>query len=400
MMKNDRSYWLETMLKIATPVLSILAEGNLKKEMPIECKAEKQVRERFTYLEALGRTLCGIAPWLDCQGLSKEEEQKRHYYAALVRKAIDKAIDPTSPDLMNFSKGSQPIVDAAFLSHGLLRAPVELLEKMEPRIRKNLADRLKEVRTQKPGYNNFLLFSAMIEAALYKLGEWWDPMRVDYAIRTHETWYKGDGVYSDGPEYCWNYYNSFVIQPMYIDILKVFGPLEPDWMQYISAANKRAVRYAAIQERLINPDGSFPPVGRSLAYRFGAFQHLAQMALQHTLPENLPPNQVRSGLTAVLKRVMVDGTFDEKGWLRIGFCGAQPGIGEVYISTGSLYLCMAVFLPLGLPPEDPFWTGETIDWTSKRMWSGLPCNIDEALHFSNHRTIYDHDDYLAHGGQH
>jgi hypothetical protein len=399
-MSDDRAYWLETMLKIADPVVHALAEGRLKEDMPVECKAEQATRMRFTHLEALGRTLCGLAPWLDCGGLGGEEEARRVYYADLVRKALDKATDPASPDVMNFSEGIQPICDAAFLSHGLLRAPAELIDKLEPRVKKNLLDRLLEVRTRKPSYSNFLLFGAMLEAAIYKLGGRWDPMRVDYAIRTHETWYKGDGVYSDGVEYCWNYYNSFVIQPMYVDVLKTLGSLDPDWSQYVPAVERRARRYAAIQERLINPDGSFPPVGRSLAYRFGAFQHLAQMALQHTLPEGLWPSQVRSGLTAVIKRVMAPGTFDEKGWLRIGFCGAQPGAGEVYISTGSLYLCMAVFLPLGLAPEDDFWAGEAMDWTSRRMWSGGPCGIDEALHFSNHKTILDHDEYLAHGGRH
>ncbi|MDR1932751.1 MAG: DUF2264 domain-containing protein [Spirochaetales bacterium] len=399
-MSDERSYWLETMLKIADPVISALAEGRLKKDMPVECKAERQTREKFTYLEALGRTLCGFAPWLDCKGLSREEEEKRVRYADLTRKAIDNATNPASADVMNFSEGIQPICDAAFFAHGLLRAPVELMEKLEPRVKKNIIDRLIEVRSRKPGYNNFLLFAAMIEAAIYKLGGIWDPMRVDYAIRTHETWYKGDGVYSDGPEYCWNYYNSFVIQPMYVDILALFGPVDPDWEQYIPAAHKRAKRYAAIQERLINPDGSFPPVGRSLAYRFGAFQHLSQMALQHSLPDVITPAQVRSGLTAMIKRVMAADTFDAKGWLRIGFCGAQPGVGEVYISTGSLYLCMAVFLPLGLPPQDDFWASPAMDWTSRRMWSGGACDIDEALHFTKHKTIYDHDTYLAHGGQH
>lgn len=399
-MNNVRSYWLETMLKIADPVLRNLAEGKLRATMPVECKAERDTRVKFTYLEALGRTMCGIAPWLDCQNLTGSEEELRQFYAETCRKAIDMATDPASPDVMNFAQGSQPIVDAAFLAHGLLRAPAELIEKLDSRVKNNLADRLTEVRSNKPGYNNFLLFSAIIEASLYKLGRWWDPMRVDYAIRTHEAWYKGDGVYSDGPEYCWNYYNSFVIQPMYLDLLKVFAPLDPDWAQYVPNVEKRAKRYAVIQERLINPDGSFPPVGRSLAYRFGAFQHLAQMALQHKLPDELPPNQVRSGLTAMIKRVMVDDTFDDNGWLKIGFCGAQPGIGEVYISTGSLYLCMAVFLPLGLSPDDDFWTGEATDWTSKRMWSGGVCNVDEALHFTNHKTIYDHDEYLLNGGQH
>ncbi len=369
--------------------------------MPVECKAEEATRRRFTYLEAFGRTLCGIAPWLNCTGLIGKEEELRQQYAETCRICLDKATNPESKDVMNFSSGSQPIVDAAFLAHGLIRAPEELINKLSPHVKRNLSQRLVEVRSLKPGYNNFLLFSAMIEAALMKLGEWWDPMRVDYALRTHETWYKGDGVYSDGPEYCWNYYNSFVIQPMLVDLIRIFGPHDKDWMAMEENIRIRARRYAAIQERLVNPDGSFPPVGRSLAYRFGAFQHLAQMALQNLLPDDLPPNQVRSALTAVIRRVMAGkGTFDQNGWLQIGLCGHQLGAGEVYISTGSLYLCMAVFLPLGLPPQDTFWAGEPLDWTSKRMWSGGMCEVDEALHFTNHKTIYDHDDYLAHGGKH
>lgn len=400
-MENCRKYWLDTMLKIADPVITALAEGRLKKDMPIECKAEKETRAHFTHLEAIGRTLCGIGPWLDCPNLTGEEEELRQKYAELCRQAIDKATDPESPDVMTFDYGIQPICDAAFFAHGMLRAKHELIEKLDPRVKKNLADRMKEIRGRKPGFNNFLLFSAMVEALLCELGEWWDPMRVDYALRQHEAWYAGDGVYNDGQEYCWNYYNSYVIQPMYVDLCEYFGPKDPDWSGFSTKVNKRATRYAAIQERLINPDGSFPPVGRSLAYRFGAFQHLSQMALEHRLPAELPPSQVRTGLTAVIERVMAGkNTFDENGWLTIGWCGHQPGVGEVYISTGSLYLCTAVFLALGLPPEDEFWAGPDIDWTSKRMWNGEPCEIDEALHFTNHKTIYDHDDYLAHGGKH
>lgn len=63
-----------------------------------------------------------------------------------------------------------------------------------------------------------LLFPAIIETFLYRIGEEWDPMRVDYAIRQHEQWYKGDGIYGGGPFFHWDYYNSFVIQPMILDI--------------------------------------------------------------------------------------------------------------------------------------------------------------------------------------
>ena len=73
------------------------------------------------------------------------------------------------------------------------------------------------------------------------------------------------------------------------------------------------------------------------------------------------------------------GTFDKNGWLQIGFAGHQPAIGESYISTGSLYLCSQAFIMLGLPPADPFWTGDDIPWTSKRIWAGEDSPVDQAL---------------------
>ena len=73
------------------------------------------------------------------------------------------------------------------------------------------------------------------------------------------------------------------------------------------------------------------------------------------------------------------GTFDANGWLQIGFCGHQPGVGETYISTGSVYLCAVGLLPLGLPSTDPFWSDPPQPWTSVRAWGGQPFPIDRAL---------------------
>jgi hypothetical protein len=56
-----------------------------------------------------------------------------------------------------------------------------------------------------------------------------------------------------------------------------------------------------------------------------------------------------------------------------------PEIAESYISTGSLYLCTAVFLPLGLPASDEFWSGAPADWTNKKAWSGKPVKVDHAI---------------------
>jgi hypothetical protein len=224
------------------------------------------------------------------------------------------------------------------------------------------------------------LFSATVEAGLARLGAWWDRVRVDYALRQHEQWYKGDGAYGDGAAFHWDYYNSFVIQPMLLDVLDACGGEVAAWKDFRTRIEARAKRYAAVQERLIAPDGTFPPIGRSIAYRFGALQVLAHMALRRALPDGVSPAQVRGALTAVIRRTTdAPGTFDAGGWLRIGFCGHQPGIGESYISTGSLYLCAVGLLPLGLPASDEFWTAPAQPWTSVRAWSGQPFPIDRAL---------------------
>lgn len=379
---NDRKYWVDTLIKISEPVLTALAEKKLKLTMPVECCPEGDAKDRsdFSHLEALGRTLLGLAPWLEVADAEAEEEELRKKFCILARKAIDSATDPASPDYVNFSHGFQPIVDAAFLCHAILRAPKELWEKLDERVKKNLIKELKATRSRKPFFCNWLLFSAMIETLLFKTGEDYDRMRIDYALKQHEQWYKGDGIYGDGPDFHWDYYNSFVIQPMLVDIILNVSKEDKEWDALRKNILKRAQRYAEVQERLISPEGTFPAIGRSIAYRFGAFQHLAQMCLQHNLPQNIEPSQVRCALTAVIKRMIeIPDTFDHNGWLKIGFCGSQPDVGETYISTGSLYLCTAVFLPLGLSPKSEFWKGEAKDWTSKKMWSGVNIKCDHAL---------------------
>ena len=388
---SDRAFWLTVLRHLAEPVLSNLASGTLKARMPVE-QAAGADRRSVTHLEALGRLLAGIAPWLELHrsesntmlatpgSTAASEQTLAAQYADLARRAIVRAVDPGSPDRMNFTRERQPLVDAAFLAQGLLRAPRTLADALDAGARRHLVTALESTRAIVPGFNNWLLFSAAVEAGLKRLGSGWDRVRIDYALRQHDQWYQGDGTYGDGPALHWDYYNSFVIHPMMLDVLDECQDEEPAWTELAVREFERARRYAAIQERLIGPDGSFPPIGRSIAYRFGAFHLLAQIALRRALPDGLAPAQARAALTAVIRRsIEAPGTFDDDGWLRIGFCGHQPGIGENYISTGSLYLCAAGLLPLGLPASDEFWSAPPQPWTSARAWSGQPFPIDHAL---------------------
>ena len=375
---NDRQYWLSVLQRVAEPVLTALSQGKLRERMPVECvKGQETDRRNYTYLEALGRLLTGIAPWLENGPADGAEGKLRARYADLARASLAHAVNPASPDFMNFNKGAQPVVDSAFLAQAVIRAPKELWEKLPAQTKAQLVQALQSSRTIQPGFNNWLLFSAMVEAFFCRVGADWDKMRVDYAIRQHEQWFKGDGIYGDGPQFHWDYY-SFVIQPMLLEILEVTAA-NKTWDNFRAPMLQRAQRYAAIQERLISPEGTFPAVGRSLTYRFGAFQLLALMALRKQLPAGVAPEQVRPAMTAVIRRLMeAPGTFDANGWLTIGFCGHQPFMGETYISTGSLYLCAAGLLPLGLPLADPFWSGAAKKWTSQRVYSGEDVRADHA----------------------
>ena len=58
-------YWVQTLTRIADPVLVNLSQGTLKKNMPFESLSDEPLRRSVSYLEAVGRTVCGIAPWLE-----------------------------------------------------------------------------------------------------------------------------------------------------------------------------------------------------------------------------------------------------------------------------------------------------------------------------------------------
>lgn len=384
-MNECRQYWVDMLTKLANPVLVNFKNRTLHKSLTIEAK--KDIREKYKGLEILGRTLAGLAPWLEKPAVSPCEEKIRCEYAVLAREAIDAATDKESPDYCVFGAEEkmydvQWLVDAAYLALAVIRAPKELCEKLPERVKKNLAECFRITRNIRPVYNNWILFSAMVEAGLYVMGEDYDAVRIDYALRQAEQWYTGDGFYKDGPSFTLDYYNSFVIHPMltvladkfsgsYAEVHGIYSPDEPVGQKMKDLIMKRFQRYARIQEMMISPDGSYPPVGRSLVYRCGAFQVLAQAALWEMLPEEVTPAMARCGLTKVIKKTLgAEGTFRADGWLNIGVCGHQPDISETYITTASLYMASLAFLPLGLDEKSPFWSmpDEPVTW--ERIYSG------------------------------
>ncbi|MFV0324040.1 MAG: DUF2264 domain-containing protein [Bacteroides xylanisolvens] len=381
---SDREYWVQTMIKMVEPIYTNLSQNTLRKNMPVETPDGMNtgnVRKEVTHLEALGRSFAGIAPWLNLPVDDTEEGKLRAKYINLVVKSISNAVNPDSPDYMPFDKPiSQKLVDAAYLAEGLLRSRNQVWGRLDTIAKQRLIKELKASRCFKPADKNWLMFSAAVEAALLEFTGECNMKPINYALQRHKEWYKGDGWYGDGRRLHLDYYNSFVIQPMLMDVLDVMKRHGIEGAEFYDIQLKRFVRHAEQLERIIGPDGTYPPIGRSIAYRLGAFQALAQVSLMKKLPKSIKPAQVRCALTQAMKRQLVEDTFDKDGWLTLGFCGHQPRLAEKYVSTGSLYMCTLVFLPLGLDATDEFWSGQPEEWTSRKIWSGdTKVGVDHAL---------------------
>ncbi len=387
--ESNRQYWSDLAYRIAEPVLRNMSKGELKKNMQVEVSPTWDGRNKdVTYMECFGRLMSGIAPWLSLPDDDTEEGKKRKQLREWALKSYTHAVEPDSPDYLLWRNEGQPLVDAAYIASSFLRAPKQLWEPLDDLTKERYIKEFQQLRRINPPYTNWLLFSAMVETFLMEAGAQYDMYRIHSAIRKIEEWYVGDGWYSDGEHFAFDYYNSYVIQPMYVQVLQVLADRkmrlrdkgEEAARQNLDKAIKRMQRYGIILERFISPEGTFPLFGRSMTYRLGVFQPLALLSWKENLPKELSEGQVRSGLTCVMKRMFSqDGNFNEKGFLQLGFAGHQPDLADWYTNNGSLYLTSEVFLPLGLPASHSFWASTAEDWTTKKAWRGESFPKDHAI---------------------
>lgn len=240
------------------------------------------------------------------------------------------------------------------------------------------------LRRYSPPYQNWVLFCAMEEAFLLKATGRCDEYRLRTGLYKVEEWYVGDGWYSDGPSFAFDYYNAYVIHTMYFECVEELVKARKHIIPYVDAYSRRRNakdrlpqilermrKYSIVLERFISPEGTYPVFGRSVPYRMAVFQPLALLAWRKELPKDLREGQVRAALDAVRKRMFSDErNFNKGGFLTLGFNGTLPDVSDRYTNNGSLYMTSLFLLPLGLDANDSFWTAGDEAWTSKKAWNG------------------------------
>ena len=380
----DRDYWVSLLMQMSEPVLSNMARGELQKNMRVEVSPTWDGRDkRVAYMECFGRLMAGIAPWLALPDDESHEGTQRRQMREWALKSYENAVNPDSPDYLCWGIEGQNLVDAAYIAESFLRGWDALWKPLQQNVKERYLKEFAKMRNIDPPYTNWLLFSSIIEGLIFKATAEdkalisvarGDEYRVNSACRKMEEWYVGDGWYSDGPEFAFNYYTSYVFHPMYLETLQAMVDAgynsRLDYQKYYERELRRTQKYSIILERFISPEGTFPVIGRSIPYRMAALQPLALVSWQDRLPEGLQRGQVRAALTKVMHR-MFDGKENfQDGFLTIGFCGKQPGIADWYTNNGSLYMTSLCFMPLGLPASHPFWTDAAQSWTQAKAWNG------------------------------
>jgi hypothetical protein len=327
------------------------------------------------YLECFARIFSSISPWESNPVLNR------------VLSSFDEMMQKF--DSLELFSHKQAIIECGYICYGFLLS--SNWKKLSDSAQSRFIRILRKVRLlHMPWHSrtNWLLFHTIIEVFFKFVGTEYNEEFINSSIITVNKWYCGDGFYNDGDrQFKMDYYNSYCIQPLFIEILKVMKD------ELLPVAIERCILYSEFLERIICEDGTYPPLGRSIVYRFGAFHLLSYCILNGHISKNHSYGQLQKALTTVIRKG-VKGIYED-GFLSLGFTGKQESIADSYSNVGSCYLACMIFLPLGLPPNHPFWSSEN-PFTQELAWNNKPFVkyiMDDKILEKNVAFILHGDDY-------
>jgi hypothetical protein len=317
--------------------------------------------------------------------------------------------DPASPEAWpRLADTPQARVEAASVAIALHESRAVLWDALDDGVRARVVDWLAEAvgRTDYPACN-WLWFQNVVEAFLRSVGGPWsaeDIARNDDAI---ESWYRGDGWYTDGPggtgrNYDWYAGWAMNFYPLWYCRMSPGHVDDATWTRH----RTRLRAYLDGVQHLYSPDG--PPMhqGRSLTYRHAALAPVWAGAVFDASP--LPPGRTRRLASGVLRH-FVSRTGDELQ--PIGWYGAFSPVRQPYSGAGSPYWSGKAFAGLVLPAGHPVWTDveEPLEVETRDVhvtlavpgWVVSGTRADGVVRMTNHGTDGHHDPddpgYARHG---
>ena len=171
---TDREVWTALLYRMAQPVLEPMSEGRLQQVMTYE-SGNLEVsptwdgrNKKVTYMEAFGRLMAGLAPWLSLPDDDTAEGKQRKQLREWALASYKNAVDPQSPDYLGWGSGGQTLVDAAYLVESFHRGYNALWVPLDTITKLRYIHELQQLHRYDPPYQNWFLFCGMEESFLLK----------------------------------------------------------------------------------------------------------------------------------------------------------------------------------------------------------------------------------------
>lgn len=269
-------------------------------------------------------------------------------------RGIKNGTDPRHPGYFGATAPrSQKVVEMAVYGYGLILAGDRLLSYFSAEEKANFLNWLKENIAVEVPDNNWNFFRVLVSVGLRKVGWEYDPALIRESLGRIESFYLGDGWYSDGKTQQRDYYISFA---MHFYGLLYAHAMQQEEPAYCDTLRRRALRFAKDFVTWFQADGQALPFGRSLTYRFAQTAFWSMCAFTGLRP--FSPGVMKGIILRNLRWWMRQPIFDNAGVLSIGYGYENLIMAEDYNSPGSPYWAMKTFVTLALDPQSEFWTCE------------------------------------------
>ncbi len=308
-------------------------------------------------MEAFARPLWGLIPFWSGGGEDAAFEE-------IYRNGIISGTDPDSNEYWgNCNSFDQRFVEMASLAYGLLFAPEKIWYPLTEKQKVDFAGWLYQINDKFVPESNWLFFRVLVNIALKKCGMKYDKEKLIIDLEKIESFYLGDGWYSDGVSTKdiphngqKDYYISFAIHFYSLIYATVMKDEDP---QRSKIFKERAYSFAYQFIYWFSETGEAVPYGRSMTYRFAQIAFWSMCMVADVKPFSV--GVIKGIIVRNLQYWLSDNRiFDNGHIMTIGYRYNQLTMSECYNAPGSPYWSMKAFAFMALPDGHEFWSCESL----------------------------------------
>lgn len=318
-----------------------------------------------TLLEELFRPFWGIAPILLEEDVYLSIRGKRILLGNWLREVLVSGIDPKN--LLNWDQfrdsvgghrfDFQNITELCGLLVGMYFARKKTWDFLNAAEQRMVADYIAKASIglcKQSAENNHIWFPILCLTILERFGYAYPEAEklIQDGLDKLDAMYIGGGWYSDGPFGRIDYYEAWSMHSYPLLWCLIASPDFPDYAKRKNVFLARTGEFLEDYAKLFDSDGSYPPWGRSLSYRFAAVCIFPLAVLNGVdFDPALAGEITRRNISFFRERMLSP----ENGILPPGYLYESPALVESYTSSGGSYWAAKSFLCLLIPSEHRFW---------------------------------------------